>query len=40
MFLLVDPENGDFRFMSGSPALETGIVPIDLSQVGLRKTET
>lgn len=32
----VDPENGDFRFKPGSPALELGIAPIDLSQVGLR----
>ncbi|TWT91238.1 right-handed parallel beta-helix repeat-containing protein [Neorhodopirellula pilleata] len=37
--MFVDPENGDFRFMPGSPALEMGIVPIDLSQVGLRDTE-
>ncbi|AWW32735.1 right-handed parallel beta-helix repeat-containing protein [Echinicola strongylocentroti] len=35
--LFVDPENGDFNFKSGSPALEMGIVPIDLSQVGLRE---
>lgn len=34
--LLVDPENGDFRFHSDSPALEMGIVPIDVSQAGLR----
>jgi len=34
--LFVDPENGDFRFKPGSPALELGIVPIDLSKVGLR----
>ncbi len=37
--MFVDPENGDFRFKPGSPALEMGIVPIDLSQVGLRNTE-
>ena len=36
--MFVDPENGDFRFKPGSPALELGIVPIDLSQVGLRNT--
>ena len=33
--LFVDPENGDFRFKPGSPALKMGIVPIDLSKVGL-----
>jgi hypothetical protein len=37
--LFVDPENGDFRFKPGSPALELGIVPIDLSKVGLRTDE-
>ncbi len=36
--LFVDPENGDFRFKPGSPALEMGIVPIDVSQIGLRTT--
>ncbi|PNW29673.1 right-handed parallel beta-helix repeat-containing protein [Formosa algae] len=35
--MFVDPENGDFRFKPGSPAIEMGITPIDLSQVGLRK---
>ncbi|MCK4921901.1 MAG: right-handed parallel beta-helix repeat-containing protein [Bacteroidales bacterium] len=35
--LFVDPENGDFSFKPGSPALEMGIVPIDLSKVGPRK---
>ncbi len=34
--LFVDPENGDFRFRPDSPALEMGIVPIDLSKIGLR----
>jgi hypothetical protein len=34
--LFVDPENGDFRFKPGSPTLKMGIVPIDLSKVGLR----
>ena len=34
--MFVDPDNGDFRFKPGSPALELGIVPIDLSKVGLR----
>ena len=37
--MFVDPENGDFRFKPGSPALEMGIVPIDLSKVGLRSDE-
>ncbi|QDV41125.1 hypothetical protein Enr13x_09630 [Stieleria neptunia] len=37
--MFVDPEHGDFRFKPGSPALEMGIVPIDLSQIGLRTTE-
>ncbi|MBC8874422.1 MAG: right-handed parallel beta-helix repeat-containing protein [Planctomycetes bacterium] len=36
--MFVDPENGDFRFKPGSPALEMGIVPIDLTKVGLRST--
>ncbi|MGJ8650346.1 MAG: right-handed parallel beta-helix repeat-containing protein [Opitutaceae bacterium] len=35
--LFVDPENGDFRFNPDSPALEMGIVPIDVSEIGLRK---
>lgn len=35
--LFVDPDNGDFSFKPDSPALEMGIVPIDLSKVGLRK---
>ena len=35
--MFVDPENGDFRFKPGSPALEMGIVPFDMSKVGLRK---
>jgi hypothetical protein len=35
--LFVDPENGDFRFKPDSPALKMGIVPIDLSQIGLKK---
>jgi parallel beta-helix repeat protein len=34
--MFVDPENGDFRFKPGSPALEMGIVPFDLSKIGLR----
>ena len=34
--LFVDPENGDFRFKPGSPAKKLGIVPIDLSKIGLQ----
>ncbi|MFC1760851.1 right-handed parallel beta-helix repeat-containing protein [Planctomycetota bacterium] len=34
--MFVDPENGDFRFKSDSPALKMGIVPIDISKIGLR----
>lgn len=34
--LFMDPENGDFRFKPGSPATAMGIVPIDLSKVGLQ----
>ena len=34
--LFVDPDRGDFRLRSNSPALKLGIVPIDLSTVGLR----
>lgn len=37
--LFVDPENGDFRFQPGSPALEMGIKPFDVSQAGLRQIE-
>jgi hypothetical protein len=36
--LFIDPENGDFRFRPGSPALKMGIIPIDLSQIGLRSS--
>lgn len=38
--LFVDPENGDFRFKPGSPALEMGITPFDISKVGLRQIES
>ena len=34
--MFVDPENGDFRFKQGSPALKMGFAPLDLSKVGLR----
>ncbi len=33
--MFIDPENGDFRFKPGSPALKMGIAPFDLSKVGL-----
>ncbi len=33
--LFVDPAKGDFRLQPDSPALQLGIVPIDLSKVGL-----
>ncbi|MEP2775911.1 MAG: right-handed parallel beta-helix repeat-containing protein [Luteolibacter sp.] len=35
--LFVDPENGDFSFQPDSPAHKLGIVPIDLSKIGLIK---
>lgn len=35
--MFVDPENGDFAFKPGSPALEMGIVPLDVSEMGLRR---
>ena len=35
--LLVDYKNGDFRFRPDSPAIKLGIVPLDLSTVGLTK---
>ncbi len=34
--MFVDPENGDFRFKPNSPALKMGIVPIDISKIGLQ----
>ncbi|MGI9239885.1 MAG: right-handed parallel beta-helix repeat-containing protein, partial [Verrucomicrobiales bacterium] len=33
--LFENPAKGDFRFKPGSPALKMGIVPIDLSKIGL-----
>jgi hypothetical protein len=36
--LFVDPANGDFRLKPDSPALKLGIVPIELSRIGLRDT--
>lgn len=35
--LFVDPAHGDFRLKPKSPALNMGIVSIDVSQIGLRK---
>lgn len=35
--MFVDPGNGDFRFLPDSPALKMGIVPIDLSKMGLQR---
>jgi len=32
--LFVDDKRGDYRFKPGSPALELGIEPIDVSQAG------
>ncbi|EMI57468.1 hypothetical protein RSSM_01078 [Rhodopirellula sallentina SM41] len=37
--LFVDPENGDFRFRPDSPAWELGIVPMDVSKIGLRRAD-
>ena len=34
--LFEDPEKGNFRFKPNSPAPKLGIVPIDLSKIGLR----
>ena len=35
--LFVDAKGGDYRFKPGSPALELGIEPIDVSQAGRHK---
>ena len=37
--LFVDPTKRDFQFKPESPALKMGIVPIDLSQIGLRRSK-
>ena len=37
--MFVDPENGDFRLKSNSPALKLGFVPFDMSKVGLQSDE-
>ncbi|WP_083194712.1 right-handed parallel beta-helix repeat-containing protein [Wenyingzhuangia fucanilytica] len=33
--LFIDPENGDFRFKPNSPAIKMGMIPIDISKIGL-----
>ena len=38
--LFIDPENGDFRLAPNSPAHKMGIIPIDLSKIGLRRPAT
>ncbi|BDS05854.1 peptidase [Oceaniferula spumae] len=38
--LFVDAKNGDFRFKPDSPALKMGIVPFDMSKVGLRSPDS
>ena len=38
--MFVDPEDGDFRFKPNSPALKMGIIPFDMSRVGLRSGTT
>ena len=35
--LFVDPQNGDFTFKPGSPALKRGFRPIDMKKIGLLK---
>ena len=35
--MFVDPENGDFSFRPGSPALALGIEPLDTAKMGLIK---
>ena len=35
--LFNDPEGGDFSFKEGSPALELGIEPLDVSKMGMIK---
>lgn len=36
--LFVEPANGNFSFRPDSPAMMLGIVPVDISKVGLRKS--
>lgn len=35
--LFIDPENGNFGFKEGSPALKLGIERLDVSKMGLKK---
>lgn len=37
--MFVDPENGDFSFKPGSPAIKMGILPFDTSKAGLIKSK-
>jgi hypothetical protein len=37
--LFVNPENGDFSFRPGSPALALGIESLDVSKMGLTKVK-
>jgi len=37
--LFVDPAHGDFRFKPDSPALKLGIIPFDMSKVGIRNSQ-
>ena len=37
--LFVDPEHGDYRLSSDSPAIELGFVPIDVSKIGIRSQQ-
>lgn len=37
--LFVDPENGDFRFKPNSFTSKMGILPIDMTKIGLRKVD-
>lgn len=34
--LFIDPNSGDFQFRPNSPALQMGILPVDVSEMGLR----
>ncbi|MBP1840073.1 right-handed parallel beta-helix repeat-containing protein [Formosa algae] len=34
--MFIDIEHGDFRFQPNSPALKMGIIPIEVSEIGLR----
>ena len=34
--LFIDPDHGDFSFAADSPALRMGILPVDMSHIGIR----